>query len=123
MRILTVGLVLLSALIHHSLHAQTVDGPSAEAYPIIAQLYDDPGRYANRTVMIYGVVVEAEPRSTFMLQDVSQHPLRIVGSEKLKAAVGDQLIVIGVLHTDAEKPYLSAQELIATRVVAGGGCC
>jgi hypothetical protein len=54
---------------------------------------------------------------------VSQHPLRVVGSENLKAAVGDQLIVIGVLHTDAEGPYLSARKLIATQVVAGGGCC
>src|SRR5262245_23434325 len=123
MRILLAGLVFAFAIMHHRLHAQTVDGSSAVAHQIIAQLYDDPGRYANRTVTIYGLVIEAKTRSTFMLQDVSQHPLRIVGSENLKAAVGDQLIVIGVLHTDSEGPYLSAQELIATRVVAGGGCC
>jgi len=123
MRILLAGLVFVLMITHHCLHAQTVDGPSADAHPIIAQLYDDPGKYANRTIMIYGLVIEAKPRSTFMLQDVSQHPLRVVGSENLKAAVGDQLIVIGVLHTDSEGPYLSARELIATRVVAGGGCC
>jgi hypothetical protein len=76
-----------------------------------------------RQVMIYGLVIESVSNSTFLLQDVSQRPLKILGSEALKATVGDQLIVVGSFHSNSDGPYLSATALIPTQVVAGGGCC
>jgi hypothetical protein len=103
--------------------AQIADAPPAEAYPIIAELYADPARFDGRSVTIYGLVIETFPNSVFMLQDVSQRPLKIVASEKLKAAVGDQLIVVGSFHSAPGGPHLSARSLIPTQVLAGGGCC
>jgi hypothetical protein len=103
--------------------AQSTDELQPDEHPIIAQLYSDPGRYADRSITIYGLVVEEGPNSTFLLQDVSQRPLKIVGKAELKAAVGDQLIVIGFFHADPDGPYLVAKALIPTQVVAGGGCC
>jgi hypothetical protein len=103
--------------------AQIADAPPAEAYPIIAELCADPARFDGRSVTIYGLVIETFPNSVFMLQDVSQRPLKIVASEKLKAAVGDQLIVVGSFHSAPGGPHLSARSLIPTQVLAGGGCC
>jgi hypothetical protein len=102
---------------------QDVDGPQADAYPIIAQLYADPSQFTGRLVSIYGLVVDSTPSGTFMLQDVSQHPLKIVGDDGNKAAVGDQLIVVGLFYSSPEGPYIYAKTLIRTRVLAGGGCC
>ncbi len=102
---------------------QVADAPQADAYPIIAELYADPARYEGRRVMIYGLVIESVSSSTFLLQDVSQRPLKILGNERLKAAVGDQLIVVGSFHSASDGPYLSAIALIPTQVIAGGGCC
>ena len=124
MRALGSILVLLMLLtLHDRSRGQIADAPQADAYPIIAELYSDPGRYAGRSVMIYGLVVESGPGSTFLLQDVSQHPLKIVGDERMRVAVGDQLLVFGLFHAEAGAPYLSAKALIAAQVVAGGGCC
>jgi hypothetical protein len=103
--------------------AQSTGDLRPDEHPIIAQLYSDPGRYADRSITIYGLVVEKGPDSTFQLQDVSQRPLKIVGNDELKAAVGDQLIVIGFFHAGPDGPYLAAKALIPTQVVAGGGCC
>jgi hypothetical protein len=103
--------------------AQSTGDLRPDEHPIIAQLYSDPGRYADRSITIYGLVVEEGPDSTFLLQDVSQRPLKIVGNDELKAAAGDQLIVIGFFHADPDGPYLAAKSLIPTQVVAGGGCC
>jgi hypothetical protein len=92
--------------------------------PIIAQLYAAPRDFSGRRVAIYGLVVESAPSGTeFMLQDVSQHPLKIVGQAGLTAAVGDQVMVVGIFHDDPRAPYLAAAALIPTRVLAGGGCC
>ena len=92
--------------------------------PIIAQLVAEPEAFAGKAVTIYGLVIESRPsRKEFMLQDVSQHPLKIVGSEKLMAAVGDQLTVIGIFKWDGKSPYIAANLLIPTRVFGGGGCC
>jgi hypothetical protein len=103
--------------------AQNADAPPADAHPIIAELYADPARFDGRSVTIYGLVIETFPNSIFLLQDVSQRPLKIVGSEKLKAAVGDQLIVVGSFHSAPGGSYLAARSIIPTRVLAGGGCC
>jgi hypothetical protein len=117
-------LILLVALAAASTsRAQIADAPQADAYPIIAELFADPGRYEGRRVMIYGLVIESDSSSTFLLQDVSQRPLKILGSERLKATVGDQLIVLGSFHSASDGPYVSAIALIPTQVVAGGGCC
>ena len=117
-------LTLMAALaVASTSRGQIADGPQADAYPIIAQLFADPVRYEGRQVMIYGLVIESDSDSTFLLQDVSQRPLKILGSETLKAAVGDQLIVVGSFHSASDGPYLSATALIPTQVVAGGGCC
>jgi hypothetical protein len=117
-------LILITALAAASTsRGQVPDSSQAGAYPIIAQLYADPASYEGRRVTIYGLVIESMSNFTFLLQDVSQHPLRIVGSETLKAAVGDQLIVIGSFHSAADGPYVSATALIPTQVLAGGGCC
>ena len=99
------------------------DGQEADSHPIIAQLYHDPARYAGRRVVIYGLVVEQVSPAIFMLQDVSQRPLKIVGNERLTAKVGDQLIVVGLFHSAPDGPYLSAMSLIKTQVTGGGGCC
>jgi hypothetical protein len=124
MRVVVVAMALLSVLApQSSSSAQTTNGPPADEYPIIAELYDNPARYAGRSVMIYGLVIEAGPGSTFLLQDVSQHPLRVIVGEKVKAAVGDQLLVFGFFHAEGKEPYFSAKALIPTQVVAGGGCC
>lgn len=103
--------------------AQLLSGPKADAYPIIAQLYSDPDHYAGHTVMIYGLVVGKPSSSTFMLQDVSQHPLKIVENAKLKATIGDQLIVVGVFHNASGGPFVTATSLIRAKVLGGGGCC
>jgi hypothetical protein len=117
-------LILIAALAAASVSCgQVADGPQAEAYPIIAELYADPTRYEGRRVLIYGLVIESVSSSAFLLQDVSQRPLKILGSKGLKATIGDQLIVIGSFHSASDGPYLSAVALIPTRVLAGGGCC
>jgi hypothetical protein len=104
-------------------HAQLLNGPTAYAYPIIAQLYADPDRYAGHTVMIYGLVIGAQSPTSFMLQDVSDHPLKIVGNSKVKANIGDQLIVVGVFHNESAGPFVAATSLIHAKVLGGGGCC
>jgi hypothetical protein len=92
--------------------------------PIIAELYADPAVFVGKSVMIYGLVVEISPsRTEFFLQDVSQHPLRIVGNKRLTAKIGDQLVVVGRLRIAGQQPYLAADSVTATRVLGGGGCC
>jgi hypothetical protein len=92
--------------------------------PIIAQLYATPGDFSGRSIAIYGVVVESGSRGAeFMLQDVSQHPLKIVGHANLIAAVGDQVMIVGIFHDDPHAPYLAATAVLPTKVLAGGGCC
>jgi hypothetical protein len=118
--LLALGLALLPG---SQSRAQSNDEQQADEHPIIAQLYSDPARYADRSITIYGLVVEEKANSTFLLQDVSQRPLKIVGSDELKAAVGDQLIVTGYFHPNSDEPYIVAKSLIPTQVVAGGGCC
>ena len=113
----------LALMLGSESRAQSNGELQPDEHPIIAQLYSDPARYADRSITIYGLVVEKGSNSTFLLQDVSQRPLKIVGSDELKAAVGDQLIVTGFFHANSDEPYIAAKTLIPTRVVGGGGCC
>lgn len=116
--VIVMGALLVSA----AGFAQSSNEPKADAYPIIAQLYGDPPHYRGKTVVIYGLVIETSPDGSFMLQDVSQRPMKIVPNKSLKASVGDQLMVFGTFRS-ARTPYVRAKSLIATQVLAGGGCC
>lgn len=91
--------------------------------PIIAQMLSNPGIYANKPVTIYGLVIEKESDSVFILQDVSQRPLKVVGTHGVKASVGDQIIIRGVLSKNRNGLYFTARSLTPTRVLGGGGCC
>lgn len=91
--------------------------------PIIAQLVNDPGAYVNKPVTIYGLVIEKVSKSVFILQDVSQRPLKVVGTHGVKAAVGDQVTLHGVLAKNRYGLYFVARSLTQTRVLGGGGCC
>ncbi len=92
--------------------------------PIIAQLYSNSENYDERMVTIYGLVIEAaEAGRVFMLQDVSQMPLKVRRTDNFPAFVGDQVMVQGVFLANGGKPYLQSRKIIHTQVLAGGGCC
>lgn len=92
--------------------------------PIIANLYDDTARYHGRSVTIYGLVIQtAKQGREFMLQDVSQMPLRIIRTDGFPAFVGDQMLVQGVFVANDGDPYLKARKITYTKVLGGGGCC
>ena len=118
-------LVTLSALLGSLLaDAQAAESVTKPPRPIIAELFAKPKAFAGRRIAIYGLVIESNPTGTeFLLQDVSQRPLKVIGGERLKAAAGDQLTVVGTFHANARSPYLAAKLLIPTRVIGGGGCC
>jgi hypothetical protein len=118
-------LVTLSVLLGSVLtDAQTAERVTKLPRPIIADLFAQPKAFAGRRIVIYGLVIESNLTGTeFLLQDVSQRPLKIIGSKRLKAAAGDQLTVVGTFHGPADSPYLVAKRLIPTVVIGGGGCC
>lgn len=90
--------------------------------PIIANVIADPQSFDGKRIVIYGVVIEASDRGTvFLLQDVSQMPLKIVGADGLTASVGDQFLVYGVFHNGNE-PYIQADSLIPTELLDSCGC-
>ena len=99
--------------------SQTERAETPITRPIIAQLFANPGNFVGKKVEVYGLVVESNSGTDFMLQDVSQRPLRVLGS----ASVGDQVTVVGTLQANAMTTYLSAESLKATKVLGGGGCC
>lgn len=117
MRALVLGLALLLA---------AVDAGAEEPLqrPIIAGLLSVPGEYDGQRVVIYGLVIEAAADGReFLLQDVSQMPLRIVGGQHLRAAAGDELLITGTFVRSEGSPYLQAEALLPTKVLGGGGCC
>ena len=92
--------------------------------PIIAHLFGDAEAYDGRSVVIYGLVIETVGMGkVFMLQDVSQIPLRIIRTDGLPTMVGDQILVHGVFMRNRGDPYLEASKITATTVLGGGGCC
>jgi hypothetical protein len=112
------------ALAPGALSAQSAQREQSGLTPIIAELFAQPSAFAGKSITIYGLVIEANRSHTrFMLQDVSQQPLAIVGNERLKAKVGDQLIVTGTVHVIGKEVFVIARALVATRVLGGGGCC
>lgn len=95
-----------------------------ENKPIIAHLVGDAEAYDGRSVVIYGLVIETVGMGrVFMLQDVSQIPLRIIRTDGLPTMVGDQVLVHGVFVRNGDDPYLEASKITATTVLGGGGCC
>jgi hypothetical protein len=118
-----IALLLLSAFSDSRVIAQEPAEPKLPT-PIIAQLLAEPELFAQRLVVVYGLVVEATETGTeFMLQDVSQRPLKVIGNNALKAVAGAELTVIGTFHPDEGEPYLVAITIMPTRVLGGGGCC
>jgi hypothetical protein len=117
--IFTLGMLLGSI----STNTQAAERAKTLPRPIIAELFAKPTAFAGRRIAIYGLVIESNPTGTeFLLQDVSQRPLKIVGGNRLKAAAGDQLTVIGIFHA-AHPPYVAVEILSPTRVIGEGGCC
>lgn len=95
-----------------------------ENKPIIAHLVGDAEAYDGKSVVIYGLVIETVGMGkVFMLQDVSQIPLRIIRTDGLPTMVGDQILVHGVFMRNGGDPYLEASKITATTVLGGGGCC
>ncbi len=92
--------------------------------PIISLLFGDAEAYDGRSVVVYGLVIETVGMGkVFMLQDVSQMPLRIIRADGLPTMVGDQMLVHGVFMRNGGDPYLEASKITATTVLGGGGCC
>jgi hypothetical protein len=87
--------------------------------PIIAQLFANPETFAGKKVEVYGLVIQSDSRNEFLLQDVSQRPIRVLGN----ASVGDQVTVLGTVQMGGVAIYLSAESLKSTKVLGGGGCC
>ena len=102
-------------------NAQAAERVAKLSRPIIAELFAKPKAFAGRRIAIYGLVIESNPAGTeFLLQDVSQRPLKIIGGKRLKAAAGDQLTVIGTFNGHASLPFLVAKKLIPTIVIRWG---
>jgi hypothetical protein len=121
MRPAAIVMVVVSTLSAQRLDAADLD--AAALRPIISHLFAMPSAFAGRLVAVYGLVVEAPSVGEFLLQDVSQRPLRIIVAGRRRAKPGEQLTIVGVLHTDARGPYIAALKVIPTRVTGGGGCC
>ena len=97
-------------------------GGAAPDTPIIAELLTTPERFADRDVAVYGIVVEvSDDGRAFLLQDVSQRPLRVLRRQARAVGVGDQVLVRGRFHVAGT--HLAAASIDAVGVTAGGGCC
>jgi hypothetical protein len=121
MRTAAIVSAVISTLSVQRLDAADLD--SRALRPIISHLFATPSAFAGRLVAVYGLVIEAPSVDEFLLQDVSQRPLRIVVGAGRGAKPGEQLTVIGTVRTDARGPYIAASKVIPTRVTGGGGCC
>jgi hypothetical protein len=92
--------------------------------PIISQLFDNTKGYDGRRITIYGLVIEtANSGNEFMLQDVSQMPLKVKRLDRFRVFVGDQIIVQGIFQESKGEPFLQARQIIYAKVLGGGGCC
>lgn len=92
--------------------------------PIAAELFAAPRAYAGKRIAIYGLVVEARRGGReFLLQDVSQKPLKVLRRDGLPTFAGDQLMVEGTVIVKRGKPLLEASRIEGTKVLGGGGCC
>lgn len=93
---------------------------TATETPIIAELVASPEAFTGKTVVIYGLVVSvSEGGTVFMLQDVSQNPLRVVGAGGASVEIGDQVLVRGVFRVDGGQHYVSAERIEPVKVTGG----
>lgn len=114
--------VLMAATFWLGLAAPVEAGNDGSDKPIIAQLIADAGGYDGRSVTIYGLVIEVTREGReFLLQDVSQMPLRVVRADGMPTSVHDQMIVEGVFIANHGDPYLEARKITYEQVL--GGCC
>ena len=92
--------------------------------PIAAEIFAAPRDFAGKRVEIYGLVIDTwRGGREFLLQDVSQMPLRVLRSDGMPTFAGDQVLVEGTLVVEDGRPVLAASRITATKVLGGGGCC
>jgi hypothetical protein len=92
--------------------------------PIAAHVFAAPADYVGKRIEIYGLVVETRRGGReFLLQDVSQMPLKVVRSDGMPTFPGDQVLVEGTVFLEGGRPTLAASRVRDTRVLGGGGCC
>jgi hypothetical protein len=116
--------VLVLALIYVWGYAHSTTVPKIRSHPIVADLVANPDAYLGQPIIIYGLVIEADlAHHTFMLQDVSQHPLRVDAHELPPVLAGAQVQVDGKLERSQGKLVLFGESLKPVQVLAGGGCC
>jgi len=109
------GVVTLAVVVAAIIPATAADTP------LIAELVATPEAFSGKTVTIYGLVVAVpEGGGSFMLQDVSQKPLRILTGKGMAVKVGDQVLVRGVFKVDGRQQYISAERIEPTKVTGGG---
>lgn len=95
----------------------------ADPTPIVAELYGNPSAFDGRVITIYGLVTDsARSSGYFLLQDVSEHPIRITVGQPVPAK-GDQIQVTGTVHVRRGNIWIEARKIIHVQVVHGGGCC
>ena len=103
--------------------ANAMDPPPPER-PIIAELFWNAEGFHGRLVVVYGLVIEtADAGRAFMLQDVSQMPLRVEITDGTTVWNGEQLLVEGLVVQSDGEPTLKATRIVPTKVLGGGGCC
>lgn len=118
-RTLTLMVLLLLGVIYARDVAAAQEAPSKT--PLIAELLATPEAFSGRTVTIYGLVIGvSDDGGAFMLQDVSQKPLRILRGKGKSVTVGDQVLLQGIFRSEGGQHYVSA-ELIEPTKVSGGG--
>ena len=105
-------------------HGAIATAPPAPERPIIAELFWDVEGFRGRQVVVYGLVIEtADAGRVFMLQDVSQMPLRVEVTDGTTVWNGEQLLVEGLVVQSDGEPTLKATRIVPTKVLGGGGCC
>lgn len=118
-------IILYSALfsIMPSFVASATSKNVVDTTPIVAELYGNPSAFNGRIITIYGLVTEsARSSGYFLLQDVSEHPIRITAGQPVPPK-GDQIQVTGTVHVRQGTIWIEARKIIHVQVVHGGGCC
>ena len=105
-------------------HGAIATDPPPPQRPIISELFWDAEGFHGRKVVVYGLVIEtADAGRVFMLQDVSQMPLRVEVTDGTTVWNGEQLLVEGMVVQSDGEPTLKATRIVPTKVLGGGGCC
>ena len=107
-----------------AMHEAIASGDAPPERPIIAELFWNAEGFHGRQVVVYGLVIEtADAGRAFMLQDVSQMPLRVEITDGTTVWNGEQLLVEGLVVQSDGEPTLKATRIVPTKVLGGGGCC